>query len=302
MRAELLLGAETPLVSIAMPVRNCEATLEPALRSILLQTLAAWELLLIDDGSDDRTLEIARSFPDRRVRIVSDGQKRGLPNRLNQAVAMSRGRYVARMDGDDVSYPQRLEKQVTFLEAHREVDLVGTWVVVFRSNGAALGKRAPFVEHAQITARPFAGFPVAHPTYCGRVGWFRRYGYREEAWREEDQDLLLRSYSSSRFANLGEILLGYREERIKLSSMVTARRNYGRSVALEFLRQRRPFLALWAVAGQAAKAAVDTVAVATRLEYHLLRHRARRITEEEECAWRWVWRSVQAEAVLGVGR
>lgn len=280
---------DVPLVTIAMPVRNCEATLDFALRSMLRQTLRSWELLLMDDGSEDRTLEISRGCSDPRVTVLSDGKRRGLAARLNQAIARSRTRFFARMDGDDVSYPQRLEKQVAFLEANQDVDLVGSWVIVFRSDGIPIGKRAPALRHEQICARPSAGFPLVHPSYCGRTEWFRRHGYRELGHYWEDQELLRRSYSSSRFANIGEILLGYREERIKLGSILKARGNWVRFAALDFLRQHRPLLAARAMAGQTAKAAVDVVAVASGLEYHLLRHRARPVTADEERAWTEVW-------------
>src|SRR4051812_47547353 len=112
-----------PLVSIAMPVRDSQRTLPVALRSIVSQTYPNWELLLFDDGSTDRTLEIARSFADDRIKIVSDGRGRGMTVRLNQAARVASGKYYARMDGDDAAYPQRLERQVAYLESHPEVDL-----------------------------------------------------------------------------------------------------------------------------------------------------------------------------------
>src|SRR4051794_36827493 len=118
----------TPLVSIGMPVRNNEKTLGVAVRSIVRQTYPQWELLLINDGSTDGTLEVARGFCDERIRVIDEPESRGLPARLNQAVAAARGEYFARMDGDDLSYPERLERQVAYLQAHPEVDLVGAWM------------------------------------------------------------------------------------------------------------------------------------------------------------------------------
>ncbi len=99
--------ATMPLISIAMPVYNCETTVAASLRSILLQSYPRWELLVIDDGSTDATLEIVRGFQDPRIRIVADGEHRLLPCRLNQAIAMARGQFFARMDGDDIAYPAR---------------------------------------------------------------------------------------------------------------------------------------------------------------------------------------------------
>ena len=98
-----------PLVSIGMPVFNCEKTLIPAVNSILNQTYSNWELFLLDDGSKDKTLEIANSFKDSRIKVIVDGLNKKLPSRLNQAIEMSQGKYFARMDGDDISYPERLQ-------------------------------------------------------------------------------------------------------------------------------------------------------------------------------------------------
>src|SRR5688500_12313854 len=99
-----------PLVTIAMPVRNAAGTIRTAIRSIMQQTLSSWELLVIDDGSTDDSAWAARDLGDDRVAVLADGRREGLPARLNQAAAIGRGRYFARMDADDISYPERLER------------------------------------------------------------------------------------------------------------------------------------------------------------------------------------------------
>ena len=283
---------ERPLVSIGMPVRNCQETLQFAIRSLLEQTYPHWELLLIDDGSSDETLRVAQRFTDSRIKTYSDGESRGLSARLNRALAMSRGKYFARMDGDDVAYPERLERQVSYLEQHPDVDLVGAWVIVFDQAGTPLGKRAGPEAHSAICARPFAGFPLAHPTYVGRLEWFRRYRYSEVLPKSQDQELLLRSYRFSRFANVPEILLAYREERIDLKKILTSRHFLVCSLFNEFQRQKRLALALRALAEQTVKAVVDCIAVGTGLNYRILRHRALPITSEEQQEWARVWASV----------
>src|SRR5512135_1398022 len=149
--------ASQPLVSIGMPVRNNEATLALAIRSILEQTYTNWELLLIDDGSSDGTLRVMRGFTDERIRIFSDGLSLGLPDRLNQAIDASRGEYFARMDGDDVSYPRRLGRQVDYLRHHPQVDLVGAWAI--RRSSAA----SSFSDDTDIGAPPS---DARTRTYC----------------------------------------------------------------------------------------------------------------------------------------
>jgi glycosyltransferase involved in cell wall biosynthesis len=201
-----------PLVSVILPVRNGATTLAAAIDSIIHQTYSNWELLVFDDGSVDRTREVvhdaARS--DARIKLFSDGQRKGLARRLNELVARSQGTLVARMDADDVSYPRRLELQVGFMGGHAAVDLLGTSIIVVSADGAALGKRSAPSEHDQITRHPGIGFPIYHPTWLGRAAWFRTHPYRAVARRCEDQDLLLRTYQRSRLANLTEPLLGYR--------------------------------------------------------------------------------------------
>jgi glycosyltransferase involved in cell wall biosynthesis len=214
---------ETPLVSIGMPVFNSEKTLAPAIRSILNQTYRDWELLIVDDGSTDRSLQIAQGFHDARIRVIPGGERRGIAARLNQLIEAGRGKYFARMDGDDLAFPARVERQVSHLEAHPEVDLLGAAVIVFRNDGSLAGRLPVNQSHDSICARPWSGFYLPHPTWMGRRAWFARHGYDASASGAEDQYLLFRTYQTSRFACLPEILLGYREDSRSLKRMLTRR-------------------------------------------------------------------------------
>lgn len=223
-----------PLVTVAMSAFNAAETLGSAVRSILLQTFVDWELLVIDDGSQDRTVMVMREFSDSRIRFVQQPPGNlGLAARLNQCVSLARGRYFARMDADDVSYPRRLEAQVAYLEAHPEIDLVGTRALLFKGEGKAFGLYAKAFDHQEICRRPWWGFPLAHPTWMGRREWFATNPYRELHTRCEDQELLLRTFETSRFAALSDVLLGYRMDRILAGKLGLGRLNYCR----ELLRQ-----------------------------------------------------------------
>jgi glycosyltransferase involved in cell wall biosynthesis len=112
-----------PVITIAMPFYNSAATLELAIRSLLNQSYSDFELLLCDDGSTDHGLEIAHSFDDPRLVCWSDGRRLRLAARLNECIDRARGRYLARMDADDIAYPDRLKRQLAFLETNTEVDL-----------------------------------------------------------------------------------------------------------------------------------------------------------------------------------
>src|SRR5271170_5682035 len=209
-----------PVITIAMPFFNSAATLELAIRSLPNQSYSDFELLLCDDGSSDQGLAIARSFDDRRLVCWSDGRRLRLAARLNECIARARGRYLARMDADDIAYPDRLKRQMAFLLAHTEIDLCGAGAMVFGKHGCPLWRFNPAMEHAGITRSPFRGFPLWHPLWMGHIEWFRRWRYEESAWLAQDQELLLRSYQISRFANLPQILLGYRQEQVTLKKLL----------------------------------------------------------------------------------
>ncbi len=289
------MSAPSPLVTIGMPVRNCEKTIGTAIRSILNQTCGNWELLIIDDGSTDGTVREALRFGDPRIRICADGCHRGLARRLNEAVELSRGEYFARMDGDDVSFPERIELQLAYLERNPGVDLLGAGVVVFRGEGELLGTRAVPLTHEEICRRPRSGFHLAHPTWIGRTEWFRNHPYRADAVRAEDQDLLLRTCRASRFASLPAILLGYREESLRLEKILRGRFSFLRSVVREEYSQARAIQALAAIGEQAAKAAIDTAAILSGLDYAILRHRALPAGPAIRRRWAQVWTESQGQ-------
>ena len=250
----------TPLVSIILPAYNAERTVADAITSILLQTYSNWELLLIDDGSCDNTLKIVKQFDDPRIKIYADGSNKRLSVRLNEGIDRAEGKYLARMDADDMCFPDRLTRQVEYLESHPEIDLLGTTAVLFNDSGNIIG-RYPFRQtHEEICKRPWNGFYLAHPTWMGKSEWFRKYRYRiPEVERAEDQDLLLRSYPSSRFACLPDMLFAYRmREQISLPINQVSRKNLLRALILEFYRRGEwRYLALAALAF-VGKSANDT--------------------------------------------
>jgi glycosyltransferase involved in cell wall biosynthesis len=213
-----------PALSVLLPVRNGGPLLRAALRSVLAQSMADFELLVLDDGSGDGSAQLARSLGDARIRIVEDGRHLGLAARLNQGVQLARAALVARMDADDLCLPRRFELQLAFLAAHPEVDLVGCRAAVFR-DGEILGLLPYAADHAALTAKPWHTIPLPHPTWMGRRAWFLRNPYRTpEVKRAEDQELLVRASPSSRYACLPEVLLAYRLGAPDLRKTLVARR------------------------------------------------------------------------------
>ncbi len=202
---------ELPLVTVAMPIYNAGKYLRFAVLSIVNQTFTNWELLIIDDGSTDNALQDIADIKDVRIRIFRDGMNRGLSARLNESADMARGLYFARMDGDDISYPERFARQITTLQNDPELDLVATRALMIDDNNQATGLFPFAISHDEICAKPWRGFYLPHPTWMGKTAWFRKYRYTVPSpFCCEDQELLLRSYRDSQLGTLDEILFAYR--------------------------------------------------------------------------------------------
>lgn len=205
-----------PRVSVLLPVWNGEAFLEAAVESILRQTLSSFELIVIDDGSTDASAAIAEKFAssDDRVCLLRRAHE-GLSAALNAGIAAARGEYIARMDADDVSVPQRLEKQVSYLDAHPACVATGSWIEVVDEAGLPLGVKTFRETHEQISAALFGGIsPMAHPTVVMRGDVLRATGgYDARFYPSEDLDLWFRLAERGELANLGEVLLRHRRHK-----------------------------------------------------------------------------------------
>jgi glycosyltransferase involved in cell wall biosynthesis len=205
------LNSEGVVVTVAMPIYNAGVHLRLAVLSIVAQTFERWELLIIDDGSTDNALQTITDIRDPRIRIFRDGRNKGLAVRLNEACAMAIGQYLARMDQDDVSYPERLRLQVEALQADPGLDLVAGRAIIIDENNGHTGMFAFAGTHAEICAQPWRGFVFPHPAWMGRIEWFLKHRYAEPApYFCEDQELLLRTYRQSRFLALDRVVLAYR--------------------------------------------------------------------------------------------
>jgi len=201
-------------VTIGLPFFNNRRTLPQTLASIFAQTYTDWELIAIDDGSSDGSLELMRQVRDPRVRVLSDGQHKALSARLNQIARAASGEFLARMDADDVMHSRRIEAQVAKLRAERNLSVVGSATYVIDDASRLLGKRKVQVAvptpAAVMRARGF----LVHPSVCGRTAWFRDNPYSEASWCERAQDfeLWMRTIDQirGRFYHFSQPLLFYR--------------------------------------------------------------------------------------------
>jgi len=202
-------------ITIGIPFYNAERYFEEAIKSIFAQTYQDWELILIDDGSTDGSLEIARAVNDSRVRVISDGCNRKLPYRLNQITSEAKYDFIGRMDADDIISPTRFEKQLAVLEADPKVDLVTTGVCSITNDSIPVGMRCGSPGQALTGRNLLLGqASVVHAAILGRRSWFLRNPYDETAMLMEDYELWLRAFSKNDFNLhvLNEPLYYYREE------------------------------------------------------------------------------------------
>lgn len=204
-----------PYITIGIPFYNAEATLLDAVRSVFAQTYQNWELILVDDGSTDRSLELAKSINDPRVRVYSDGENRRLAARLNQIARLAKYEFLARMDADDLISPVRLEKQMTILLSKPDIDLVSTGICSLSDDYKPVGIRCVASDYS-ITAGELllAGTGIVHASLLARRSWFQRNPYKENMINSEDANLWVRSYSKNdlKIAFISEPLYYYRED------------------------------------------------------------------------------------------
>jgi glycosyltransferase involved in cell wall biosynthesis len=203
-----MLVDKTPRVSVLMPVYNGERYLREAIESILNQTFTDFELIIVDDGSTDATPEILDSFEDPRIVRLKNEKNTGLARVRQKGLSAVCGEYIASMDADDISLPERLARQVAFLDAHPEIGVLGSAVQVIDRNGnRSRVSRFP-TQHGVIRWHLCFRDPIANPSVMMRRKVVDRVGgYNTDLTAGEDYDLFRRLSSVTRLANLPDIML-----------------------------------------------------------------------------------------------
>jgi glycosyltransferase involved in cell wall biosynthesis len=209
-----------PLVTVLMPAYNAARYVHQAVASILRQSCADFELLIIDDGSRDETHEVLESYGDGRIRLLVNNTNRGIAAALNQGLAQARGKYIARQDADDVSHPTRLSEQAAFLEANPAVALLGTQARLLKPGFAT--HRSPVsraLSHEAIKFQALFSNPFLHTSvmYRREVVWTQLQGYNSDYRICQDYDLWLRVLRHHRVANLDRYLVDFRSHAQSIS-------------------------------------------------------------------------------------
>jgi hypothetical protein len=199
-----------PTISVILPVHNGEAFLADALESVFAQTFSDFELIVVDDYSTDRTPEMLAAIGDPRLRIIRSEEQRGIAGSLNHSLELCRGRYIARMDADDISMRKRFARQVAFLEAHPKVGACGTWVRMFSDSWHRDRRLEANPERMHCSLLMFN--VLSDPSVMMRRELFLRHGltYDETFQNSQDYELWTRASLLFTLGNVREVLLLYR--------------------------------------------------------------------------------------------
>lgn len=200
-----------PTVSVILPVYNAERFLAEAVESILQQSYTNLELIILNDGSTDRSHTILQRYTDPRIVYVQNKTNLGLTKTLNKGLALARGEYIARQDADDISAPTRLEKQKQFLDTHPEIHLVGNFWLNIGPHGRLLSTQRLPVDSVEIREHLLVDLVITHATVMFRKEILAVTGkYRELAGSAEDLDLWLRLAENFDLCNIPEFLYSVR--------------------------------------------------------------------------------------------
>ena len=185
-------------VSIGIPFYNSEDYLALSISSVINQSFTEWELILVDDGSTDNSLQIAREFElkDKRIRVISDGSNKKLPYRLNQIIDESKYEYIARMDADDLIHPERLQIQLNFLNEHSGFDIVSSGTVSINDENRVYGYRhveEVFTDFDEVRR----SHPILHASILAKKSWYLRNRYNTNYPRAQDFELWCRAISKN---------------------------------------------------------------------------------------------------------
>ena len=287
-------------ISIGLPFCNNRDTLMDAVRSVFAQTLTDWELICVDDGSDDDSVDFLEQINDPRVRVVRDGTRLGLATRLNQVTALARAPFVARMDADDLMHPLRLEKQLAHFLANPEIDVLGTQIYSIDRQRYIRGARGA-MPAALTPQHVLQSGILCHPTVMARRIWFEKNPYDESWGRVQDRELWCRTFATTLFDEVREPLLFYREDN---DAQGFRKRWRSACAELRIVARHGLTLAGWKASLQMASRSLLKLALNPAL--HLLgrqsqvfKNRCRELTTAQLAAAQDALEAIQATAVPG---
>lgn len=225
-----------PILSVIMPVYNCANYVNAAIESILNQTFNNFEFIIIDDCSTDNTVFKINEYKDTRIKLIKNKTQKGICQCLNYGISISIGKYIVRMDGDDISHSKRFEHQFVFMEENPSVGILGTWYTILGTNDII---KMP-VKHEDIVLDMLEYSPLAHPTIFLRKSVLKDLItiYDQQYIYAEDYELWSRLILKTRVENLPICLLAYRKHDNQSSNLYfLEQRISAKRVRLNLLKQ-----------------------------------------------------------------
>jgi len=230
--------AYSPKVTVLMSVYNGEQYIEEAIDSILSQTFPDFEFLIIDDASTDNSFNIISKYTDNRIKIIQNEDNLGLTKSLNKGLKIAKGEYIARMDADDISIKERLEKQIKYLESDPSCVLISCFIDIIDKNGISINEwtsdiRAQTYELIRDTL-PRENC-IAHSTIMFRRSILEKYSYNQEQIHSQDYDLYLNLVSDGiRIGKITEKLVKYRSHPKSITAITNQNQNKWKTITLRY--------------------------------------------------------------------
>jgi glycosyltransferase involved in cell wall biosynthesis len=221
-----------PLITVGLSFYNNEKTLANAIKSVLLQTYSNFELILIDDGSTDSSYDVACIFAcfDKRIKLIRGGENKGLIFRLNQIIDLAEGKYMARMDSDDMMMPEKLHRQMDFLIKNDTIDIIDTAAYTINEKDEPTGMRKLIDVSSWDRKKVLKKRLFFHPTIIAKTSWYRQNKYDENFVRSEDFELWCRTFDNIKFVRIYEPLFFYREGNVDIKGYITSSRSHRKAL------------------------------------------------------------------------
>lgn len=228
-------SSPTVLISVVMPVYNSQQYLSEAIESILNQTFSNFEFIIINDGSTDKSEEIILSYTDKRIVYIKNATNLQIVESLNKGLSIAKGKYIARMDADDISLPQRLKKQFLFMEKNPNIAVLGSWYETFGDSHEIF---RPLPSDCEIKTKLLFDSPFSHPTVMFRASSLMHFSYTNQYNKAEDYALWISMSPTCTFANLPEVLLMYRyHQNQTMKQYSTFQQNIAKHLRVIMLKQ-----------------------------------------------------------------
>lgn len=208
----------SPPISVICSVYGQAHYLNHAIRSILNQSFKDFEFIIVDDHSQDNSIDVINQFKDNRIILIKNNQRLGLTKNLNQALKIAKGKFIARIDADDIAYKNRLETQYIFLINNPEIAGCGCWAIIINNENKKIGEKKMLCDYQDIKKNIIKFNPFIHSSLMIRKEIYHANdNYNNKFLLAQDYDLLLKIVKKNKIINIPKYLISYRQNPYGLS-------------------------------------------------------------------------------------